>query len=85
VGPLHDAKTCLYTLTPDRDFVIDTVPGHENVAVGLGAAHGFKFAAVIGKLLAGLVGVGRVEADVAPFAIDRPILLEENPARTFFI
>jgi sarcosine oxidase len=85
VGPLHDAKTCLYTLTPDRDFVIDTVPGHENVAVGLGAAHGFKFAAVIGKLLAGLVGVGRVEADLAPFAIDRPILLQENPARTFFI
>jgi sarcosine oxidase len=85
LGPLHYAKTCLYTLTPDRDFVLDTVPGHENVAVGLGAAHGYKFGGIIGKLLAGLVGVGEVETDLAPFAIDRPILREENPERTFFV
>jgi sarcosine oxidase len=65
--------------------VIDTVPGHKNVAVGLGAAHGYKFAGIIGKLLAGLVGVGEVETDVAPFALDRPIRCEENPVRTFFV
>ena len=35
---------CQYTLTPDRDFVLAPVPGHESVVVGLGAAHGFKFA-----------------------------------------
>ena len=26
-GPIIYTKTCLYTLTPDRDFVIDAVPG----------------------------------------------------------
>ncbi|MFN8467794.1 MAG: N-methyl-L-tryptophan oxidase [Caldilineaceae bacterium] len=85
LGPIHYSKTCLYTMTPDRDFVIDTVPGHPHIAVGLGAAHGFKFASVIGRLLAGLAGFGPVDADLAPFAMDRAILLEKNPARSFLI
>ena len=45
---------CQYTLTPDRDFVLAPVPGHESVVVGLGAAHGFKFAPTFGRLLAEL-------------------------------
>ncbi len=85
LGPVHYSKTCLYTMTPDRDFLIDTVPGHPHIAVGLGAAHGFKFASVIGRLLAGLAGFGPVDADLAPFAMDRAILLQENPARSFLI
>lgn len=85
LGPVHYSKTCLYTMTPDRDFVIDRVPGHPHIAVGLGAAHGFKFASVIGRLLAGLAGFGPVDADLTPFAIDRAILLEKNPARSFLI
>ena len=48
------SKTCLYTLTPDRDFVLGAVPGHAAVVVGLGAAHGFKFAPTFGRLLADL-------------------------------
>ncbi len=72
-------------MTPDRDLLIDTVPGHPHIVVGLGAAHGFKFASVIGRLLAGLAGFGPVDADLAPFAMDRAILLEENPARSFLI
>ena len=47
-------KTCLYTLTPDRDFVIDRVPDHPGIVVALGAAHGYKFAALFGRLLADL-------------------------------
>ena len=45
---------CQYTLTPDRDFVLAPVPGHESVVVGLGAAHGFKFAPTFGRMLADL-------------------------------
>lgn len=30
-------KTCLYTLTPDREFVVDRVPGHLRAAIALGA------------------------------------------------
>ena len=67
-------KTCLYTLTPDRDFVIDAVPGHPEVLVALGAAHAFKFAAVIGRALADLAVEGRTDLDLEPFHIDRPAL-----------
>ena len=55
--PVRSSR-CQYTLTPDRDFVIAPVPGHESVVVGLGAAHGFKFAPTFGRLLADLVADG---------------------------
>jgi sarcosine oxidase len=70
-------KTCLYTLTPDRDFVIDRLPEHPNVVVGLGAAHGYKFAALFGTLLAELaLGDRRPAAALAGglVAVDRPAL-----------
>ena len=35
-GPPVRSLRCQYTLTPDRDFVLDRVPGHPNVVVGLG-------------------------------------------------
>ena len=54
VGPPIYTKTCLYTLTPDRDFVVDRLPDMPGVAVALGAAHGFKFASVLGRVLAEL-------------------------------
>jgi sarcosine oxidase len=68
------STTCLYTLTADRDFVVDRLPDHPNVCVGLGAAHGFKFASWFGRRLADMVGGAATDADLAPFAIDRPAL-----------
>jgi sarcosine oxidase len=75
-GGVARVKTCLYTLTPDRDFVIDRLPDHPAVVVGLGAAHGYKFAALFGMLLAGLALDPAAEppATLAPFALDRPAL-----------
>jgi sarcosine oxidase len=79
------SKTCLYTLTPDRDFVLDAVPGHPNVIVALGAAHGFKFAARIGEIAADLV-VGRpVATDLTPFAFTRPALTTPTPDRRWLV
>ena len=75
-GPVVRSKTCLYTLPPDRDFVLGPVPGCEAVLVGLGAAHGFKFAPTIGRLLADLATTGETTADVSPFRLDRPALRE---------
>jgi monomeric sarcosine oxidase len=72
------SKTCLYTLTPDRDFVVGPIPGHEAVLVGMGAAHGFKFAPTIGRLLADLAVDGRTDADVTPFRLDRAALTEPS-------
>jgi sarcosine oxidase len=72
------STTCLYTLTPDRDFVLDAVPGHDAVLVGLGAGHGFKFAPTLGRLLAELASSGTCSEDVAPFALDRGALTEPD-------
>jgi sarcosine oxidase len=70
------SKRCLYTLTPDRDFVLAPVPGHENVVVGMGAAHGFKFAPTFGRLLTDLVTTGASATDLSPFRLDREALTD---------
>jgi monomeric sarcosine oxidase len=70
--------TCLYTLTPDRDFVLGPVPGHESVLVGLGAAHGFKFAPTLGRMLAELATTGKTSSDLTPFRPDRSALLDAD-------
>lgn len=67
---------CQYTLTPDRDFVISSVPGHESVIVGMGAAHGFKFAPTFGRLLTDLAVQGSTSTDLTPFRMDRPGLTD---------
>jgi sarcosine oxidase len=73
------STTCLYTLTADRDFVVDRLPDHPNICVGLGAAHGFKFASWFGRTLAELATGGEPGAELTPFAIDRPAL--QRPIR----
>lgn len=70
--------TCLYTLTPDRDFVLGSVPGHEAVLVGMGAAHGFKFAPTLGRMLAELAATGDTSFDIEPFRLDRPALMDPD-------
>jgi sarcosine oxidase len=77
IGPAIRTKTCLYTLTPDRDFVLDRIPGHPGVVVALGAAHAYKFAALFGTLLAELAldpERATPAAALSPFAADRPAL-----------
>lgn len=45
--------TCLYTLSPDRHFLVDRHPRHRNVAFAAGlSGHGFKFTSVLGEVLA---------------------------------
>lgn len=83
LGPVLYTKTCLYTLTPDRDFVIDRVPGHEQIQIAIGAGHAFKFASVIGRILSELAIGPHTPTDLTPFRIDRPILQEVTPARNY--
>jgi sarcosine oxidase len=85
LGPRIYTKSCLYTLTPDRDFVIDTMPEHPNISIAIGAGHGFKFASLIGRILSELAIQGRTDYDIRPFRIDRPILKEKNPKKHFMI
>ena len=74
--PLRSLR-CQYTLTPDRDFVLDRVPGHPSLVVGLGAGHGFKFAPTFGRLLADLV-TGERDSVSPTFALDRPALIDPS-------
>jgi sarcosine oxidase len=85
LGPIIYTRTCLYTLTPDRDFVIDAVPGHPAVTVGIGGGHGYKFASLIGQILSELAIDGRTERDIEPFRMDRAILQLENPPANYMV
>src|SRR4029077_18848178 len=72
IGPPIEVRTCLYTLTPDQDFVLDLVPGTSNVSLALGTAHGFKFASAFGRALVDLALDGGSEWRGALVARDRP-------------
>jgi sarcosine oxidase len=82
----HDhTATCLYTLTPDRDLVLGPLPGHHRVLVALGAAHGFKFAPLLGRVLADLALRGGTDVDLTPFAPDRPALTAAEPEARYLV
>jgi sarcosine oxidase len=85
LGPIIYTKTCLYTLTPDRDFVLDTIPDYPNVTVAIGGGHGFKFASLIGRTLSELAIDGRTEQNLGPFRIDRAILRLQNPPKHYMV
>jgi sarcosine oxidase len=71
-GELTAAKTCLYTMTPDGDFLIDHLPGAPNVIVASPCSgHGFKFAPVIGEVLADLATTGTTAHDIGRFSLRR--------------
>jgi sarcosine oxidase len=54
-GPLLASHVCLYTNSPDSHFIVDRHPRHERVIVACGfSGHGFKFASVMGEILADL-------------------------------
>jgi sarcosine oxidase len=84
-GDVARVTTCLYTLPPDRDFVAGPVPGHGRVLVGLGAAHGFKFAPWFGRVLADLSTTGRTGSDVTPFGLDRAGLTDPAAPMTWLV
>ena len=81
LGPPIYTKTCLYTLTPDRDFVADRLPEAPGVVVALGAGHGFKYASVLGRILVELSVDGATPSagELDAFRIDRPALLSDGP------
>jgi sarcosine oxidase len=66
------ATTCLYTMTPDGDFILDRLPGHAAIIVASPCSgHGFKFAPVIGEILADLAIAGTTSHDISRFALAR--------------
>ena len=69
---LKEASTCIYTMTPDEDFIIDRHPIHPQVVyVSACSGHGFKFSASIGEALAQLSLSGTVSPLIKPFSASR--------------
>ncbi|MGI8695573.1 MAG: FAD-dependent oxidoreductase, partial [Mycobacteriales bacterium] len=83
VGAELHRKTCVPDMPPDRDFIIDRVPGHPRIAVGVGAGHAAEFAGVIGKILAELCTGGRTNYPIEAFRADRPALTNTAHERAF--
>jgi sarcosine oxidase len=66
------AATCLYTMSPDEHFVIDRLPGAETIVFAAGfSGHGYKFAPVIGELLADLALRGETDLPAGFLSLDR--------------
>lgn len=71
-GALLDAVPCMYTNTPDGHFVLDRHPRQPQVTIGCGfSGHGFKFASVVGEILADLALDGRTRHPIDLFRMRR--------------
>jgi sarcosine oxidase len=71
-GESRHGSVCLYTLTPDRHFLIDRHPEAEGVGLAAGfSGHGFKFAPVVGEMLADLAVQGGTPWPIDLFRLAR--------------
>jgi sarcosine oxidase len=69
---VRDSAICLFTNTPDHDFIIDFLPQDDRVLISSPCSgHGFKFASAIGEVQADLLTTGRSSFDLSPFRIGR--------------
>ena len=68
-GDFLNAKTCMYTNTPDEHFVISAHPHYPQVAIAAGfSGHGYKFCSVVGEVLADLVTEGETPHPIGLFS-----------------
>jgi monomeric sarcosine oxidase len=71
-GEVTHHKVCLYTNTPDEDFIIDTLPGEPRVVfVGGLSGHGFKFTVLLGRIAARLASGADPGHDLTRFRLSR--------------
>ena len=66
------SATCLYTVTPDAGFIIDSLPGSDRVIIAsCCSGHGFKHAPAVGEILCDLAQDREPAFDLAPFRLSR--------------
>ncbi len=66
------SSTCMYTNTPDENFIIDLHPHHRNIIIASPCSgHGFKFSSVIGKILSSIATNKTFDNDISMFTISR--------------
>ncbi len=68
-----DHTVCLYTMSPDANFIVDRHPAHAAVAFAAGlSGHGFKFTGVLGQILSDLAIDGRTDLPIDFLSATRP-------------
>ena len=69
---VRESSVCIFTNTPDHDFIVDFHPDYPQVLVSSACSgHGFKFASALGEVHADLLTTGSARFDLSPFRIDR--------------
>jgi len=68
-GEVLRAQTCMYTMSPDEHFVIGVHPQFASCSIACGfSGHGFKFANVVGEILADLAITGSTSHPIGLFS-----------------
>lgn len=71
-APLTESSVCLFTNTPDHDFIVDFHPRYPQVLISSPCSgHGFKFASALGELHADLLTTGKARYDISAFRLRR--------------
>lgn len=68
---LIDMGTCLYDFPPDEHFVLSKHPQHPDISMANMAGHGYKFAPVVGEILADFAIQGETDYDLTGLGVDR--------------
>ena len=71
-GPTMSLTACMFTNSPDNHFIIDLHPEYPQISFATGfSGHGYKFASVIGEIMADLADWGRSRHDLQLFNLAR--------------
>lgn len=78
-GPEVLSKVCVYDMPPDKEFIVDRLPGDPRVTVAVGGSgHAGKFGALLGEVVADLATTGASRHPVEIFRAGRPALTDPD-------
>jgi sarcosine oxidase len=78
-GPELLSKVCVYDMPPDKEFIVDLLPGDPRITVAIGGSgHAGKFGAFLGEVVADLATTGTTAHPVSIFHADRPALVDPD-------
>jgi monomeric sarcosine oxidase len=76
-GPELLSKVCVYDMPPDKEFIVDLLPGDPRITVAIGGSgHAGKFGAFLGEVVADLATTGKTGYPVSLFRADRQALID---------
>tara|TARA_B100000700_G_scaffold327408_1_gene441895 strand:+ start:223 stop:1359 length:1137 start_codon:yes stop_codon:yes gene_type:complete len=71
-GELIDTRVCIYTDTPDYDFILDRHPEDDNIIIcSPCSGHGFKFTPAIGEICSNMIVGQNIQYDLSEFSLSR--------------